>query len=172
MIFSYLPKCKASAPIKSLVFIFTVGLSQSILADNFQAFTADSFTELKSDFAGQEFLLGLWSVDCPPCLLELKMMGKILELNPGLPFVLVSTDAIDTRDDAIEFLFDFNLHEIKSWMFADSFVEKLRYSIDPSWYGELPRSYFFDESHNMESHSGIMTEKLLRDWFEDQVLFE
>lgn len=136
--------------------------STSVFADNFRHFTADSFSEIKSSFKGQEFLLGLWSVDCPPCLVELKMMGEVLELNPDLPFVLVSTDSIETRKDAQEFLTDFNLHKIKFWMFADSFVERLRYSIDPSWYGELPRSYFFNKNHEMESHSGIMTEDLLK----------
>ncbi len=152
-------------------FTALISLPQSALADNFRAFTADSFLEIKSEFEGQEFLLGLWSVDCPPCLVELKMMGELLALNPDLPFVLVSTDSIETRDDALEFLIDFNLHEFESWMFADGFVERLRYSIDPDWYGELPRSYFFDKNHDRQSHSGIMTEELLRGWFDFQIQF-
>ena len=98
------------------------------LADNIRSFTFDSFSQIKSEFEGKEFLLGLWSVDCPPCLVELDMMGKILDLNPELPFVLISTDPIETKEDAIEFLSDFNLHNRESWMFADSFVERLRYN--------------------------------------------
>ena len=50
-------------------------------------------------------------------------------------------------------------------MFADSFAERLRFSIDPNWYGELPRSYFFDESHEFKAHSGIVSEALLAEWF-------
>ena len=123
-------------------------------------------------FEGKEFLLGLWSVDCPPCLVELKMMGEVLALNPDLPFVLVSTDSIETREDALEFLIDYNLHEIQSWIFADSFIERLRYSIDPNWYGELPRSYFFDTNHKMHSHSGIMTKDLLESWFKHDIKFD
>ncbi len=99
------------------------------------------------------------------------MMGEVLALNPDLPFVLVSTDSIETREDALEFLTDYNLHEIQSWMFADSFVERLRYSIDPNWYGELPRSYFFDTNHKMHSHSGIMTKDLLESWFKHDIKF-
>ena len=116
-------------------------------------------------------MLGLWSVDCPPCLVELDMMSKILDLNPELPFVLISTDPIDTKEDAIEFLSDFNLENRESWMFADSFVERLRYSIDPNWYGELPRSYFFDGTHEMNSHSGIMSTELLENWFAQDITF-
>ena len=120
-----------------------------VLADNIRAFTLDSLLEIKSEFEDKEFLLGLWSVDCPPCLVELDMMGKILELNPDLPFVLISTDPIETREDAVEFLSDFNLEDRESWMFADGFVERLRYSIDPNWYGELPRSYFYDRERSL-----------------------
>ena len=106
-------KISASSEIKqlylSLTLILLITISTLSHADNFRSFTFDSFSEIKSTFQGQEFLLGLWSVDCPPCLVELSMMGNLLELNPDLPFVLISTDSIDTNEDAIEFLSDFNL---------------------------------------------------------------
>lgn len=135
------------------------------LADNFREFTAESFEEIKASFEGQEFLLGLWSVDCPPCMVEMEFMAKLVELNPDLAYVLVSTDPIDQRDYSAEFLEDVGLGGKESWMFADSFVERLRFSIDPNWYGELPRSYFFDNNHAMKSHSGIVSEELLQQWF-------
>ena len=138
-------------------------------ADSFRPFTAETFSTIKEEFEGTEFLLGLWSVDCPPCLVELQMMGDILEANPDLPFVLVSTDSIENRDTAYEFLEDFGLQDFPSYMFADSFTERLRFSIDPAWFGELPRSYFFDSQHAMQSHSGIMTHELLQEWFEREL---
>ena len=154
-----------------ITLIASIAMSSAAQGNNFRSFAFDSFSEIKSEFKGQEFLLGLWSVDCPPCLVELSMMGKLLELNPDLPFVLISTDSIDTSDDAIEFLSDFNLAQRESWMFADSFVERLRYTIDPEWYGELPRSYFFDKDHNKQFHSGIMTKELLQEWFVRDIIF-
>jgi hypothetical protein len=30
------------------------------------------------------------------------------------------------------------LQAIDNWMFSDSFLERLRYEIDPKWAGELP----------------------------------
>ena len=155
----------------NLIALISFAWPNLTIADNIRSFTFDSFSEIKSEFEGKEFLLGLWSVDCPPCLVELDMMGKILDLNPALPFVLISTDSIDTKEDAIEFLSDFNLENRESWMFADSFVERLRYSIDPNWYGELPRSYFFDRTHEMNSHSGIMSTELLENWFAQDITF-
>lgn len=138
-------------------------------ADSFKPFTADTFAAIKQEFAGREFLLGLWSVDCPPCLVELEMMGSILQANPDLPFVLISTDPLQDRESAYEFLEDFGLHDFPSYMFADAFTERLRFSIDPAWFGELPRSYFFDYQHSMQSHSGIMTRELLQDWFQQEL---
>ncbi len=144
-------------------------LSLPARADQLRPFTTESFAQIKSNYAGREFLVGLWSVDCPPCLVELEMMGQLLRNNPDLPFVLISTDSIANRELAVELLADFGLAEIESWMFADDFEERLRFSIDPDWYGELPRSYFFDSSHAMSSHSGIMNLSLLRDWFAREI---
>ena len=141
------------------------------MADNFKAFTIESFEEIKSSFEGQEFLLGLWSVDCPPCMVEMEFMAELVELNPNISYVLVSTDSIDQREYSAEFLEDVGLADKESWMFADSFVERLRFSIDPNWYGELPRSYFFDRDHAMKSHSGIVSEELLQEWFSKTLKF-
>lgn len=140
-------------------------------ADDFKAFTADSFAQIRQQFAGQEFLVGLWSIDCPPCLVELQYMGELIRLNPDLPYVLISTDPIAESDYAREFLEDFALTDVDAWMFADSFVERLRFTIDPSWYGELPRSYFFDAGHQMQAHSGIVNRELLDAWFQRELTF-
>ena len=47
--------------------------------------------------------------------------------------------------------------------FRDRFA-KLRYGIDPSWFGELPRSYFYDAAHNRLPHSGALNEDHIEAW--------
>ena len=79
--------------------------------------------------------------------------------------IVISTDSIKNREDAVDILDEYQLADETTWMFADSFVERLRFSIDPNWYGELPRSYFYDPDHNMTAHSGILTEEKLREMF-------
>lgn len=158
--------------LKAKLLVLLLCFSATAYADNFKPFTLESFEQIKSDYAGREFLLGLWSVDCPPCLVELDYMGKLLQLNPDIPYVLISTDPIEQREYAAEFLEDFQLTAMESWMFADSFVERLRYSIDSNWYGELPRSYFFDAKHNVKAHSGIVSRELLSEWFSEVLKFE
>lgn len=150
---------------------FSLCAAPFAMADNLKPFTVESFEEIKASFEGREFLLGLWSVDCPPCMVELEFMAELLTLNPDIPYVLISTDSFDQRDYSAEFLEDVGLGDKESWMFADSFIERLRFSIDPSWYGELPRSYFFDSNHAMKSHSGIVNEELLQKWFSRSLNF-
>jgi thiol-disulfide isomerase/thioredoxin len=162
-------RLRATAGPALLSLALALTFTAQVQADSFKPFTADTFAAIKQEFAGREFLLGLWSVDCPPCLVELEMMGSILQANPDLPFVLISTDPLQDRESAYEFLEDFGLQDFPSYMFADSFTERLRFSIDPAWFGELPRSYFFDTQHRMQSHSGIMTRELLQDWFQREL---
>ena len=127
-------------------------------------FTAQSFAQIKAERAGQPFVLALWSVDCPPCMVELDLLGRLRDQYPELPLVLVSTDDIAIQADAEDFLKDYGLDDMTSWMFADDYAEPLRFSIDPQWFGELPRSYHFDAEHQFQAHSGIMTEAQLRSW--------
>jgi len=129
---------------------------------NISAFGNSSFAELKTELSGQPFVVSLWSVDCLPCRVELEMLGELKKQNPSFPLVLISTDSIEQREEAIYILEEHALDAIDSWMFADAFVERLRFSIDPSWHGELPRSYFYAKDHSFTAHSGILTrEKLL-----------
>jgi len=129
-----------------------------------QPFMADTLAALKAERAGKPFVLALWSLDCPPCMAELQMLGKLKAENPDLPVVLVSTDNISQREDATDYLIEFGLNRMTSWMFADAFAERLRFTIDPQWYGELPRSYLFDADHQAHAHSGMMSEQMVREW--------
>lgn len=134
---------------------------ESLTGDNFEPLNVQTFEEIKSDYNGKPFLLSLWSIDCAPCRLELKILGELKRKDPSFPLVLISADSLEHRETAFYILEEYSLEKQVSWMFADNFSEPLRYSIDPNWYGELPRSYLFDSSHNAVAHSGVLTEKQL-----------
>jgi thiol-disulfide isomerase/thioredoxin len=139
----------------------TNGSLEAVKADNFEPLTVDTFAEIKAHYQGKPFLLSLWSIDCAPCRLELKMLGELKKKDPSFPLVLISADSLEQRETALYILEEYSLEKPVSWMFADNFSEPLRYSIDSNWYGELPRSYLFDSSHNAIAHSGVLTEKQL-----------
>jgi len=48
--------------------------------------------------------------------------------------------------------------------FAESDEERLRYSIDKNWYGELPRTYYYDTSHQVKTLSGSPDLIWLKTW--------
>ena len=43
--------------------------------------------------------------------------------------------------------------------FTDPNIERLRYTIDPDWFGALPRSYFYDERGNRKGVSGLLSKE-------------
>lgn len=137
----------------------------SVRADEIRPLNTAEFMALKARYAGQPFLVTLWSVDCPPCREELAMLGGLKRQQPDFPLILIATDSIEKRADAAYILEHYGLADIESWMFADAFVERLRHSIDPGWYGELPRSYFYDAAQNFTSHSGVLTRDMLEKRF-------
>jgi thiol-disulfide isomerase/thioredoxin len=130
-------------------------------ADSFEPLTVESFAKIKADYKGKPFLLSLWSIDCAPCRLELELLGKQKTKDASFPLVLISADSLKQRETAFYILEEYSLDGLTSWMFADNFSERLRYSIDPNWYGELPRSYLFDASHAAFAHSGVLTQQQL-----------
>lgn len=144
--------------------LFVNGAAFADEAHNIQPFDANSFAQIKADYTGQPFLVSLWSIDCPPCLVELDLLGKLVAEDPNFPLVLISTDSMDKLQEAQFLLEDYGLQDIQSWMFADAFVERLRFTIDPGWYGELPRSYFYTATQEFDAHSGTLNAQLLNEF--------
>jgi hypothetical protein len=86
---------------------------------------------------------------------------------PHLPLVLISTDDISDEAMAAMALKDFAMDGEESWIFADD-AQKLRFEIDPGWYGELPRAYFYDASHHREGVSGRLARERIEAWLGSQ----
>ena len=57
---------------------------------------------------------------------------------------------------------------VENWAFADEFAERVRFSVDRSWRGELPRTYFYDAAHNADVHSGRIDMRRADAWFAQQ----
>ncbi len=129
-------------------------------------FMPGSLSEILSARQGRPFLLILWSVDCPPCRKELDLLAKTHRAYPKLDLVLIATDDIASAKEAEAILKEHGLGDVESWMFADSNAQRLRYEIDPRWYGELPRGYFYDAAHNRLGLSGALRPEHLQAWLE------
>ena len=77
---------------------------------------------------------------------------------------------IQNIDEIQQLIEEHQLEAMDNWIFSDSMPERLRYVIDPSWYGELPRAYFYDASHQRRAHSGLLKQEMLQSWLTSQSL--
>ncbi len=131
----------------------------------FRPLQAGSFGTLVDARRNQPFLLILWSITCGPCRDEFALLREMRLRHPGLPLVLVSTDDHGDAVVAGKALEEFGMAGEESWIFADD-AQKLRYEIDPGWYGELPRAYFYDPRHRREGVSGRLARARIERWLE------
>lgn len=49
----------------------------------------------------------------------------------------------------------------QTWAFGAEAPEKLRYSIDRKWRGEMPRSYWYDGRGGVQAYSGVITDEVV-----------
>lgn len=148
----------------ALLLILALALGSARAADALQPFGPGSAATLAAAHRGQAWALVLWSVDCGPCLKEFQAMADLRRAGIGLPLVLVATDGLARQAEVSAVLARFGLADLENWVFADEDAQRLRYEIDPTWYGEMPRSYFHGPDGSRRGHSGGLTADELRAW--------
>jgi thiol-disulfide isomerase/thioredoxin len=131
-------------------------------------FTSGSLKRIVAAHSGKPFILGLWSLTCTHCREELAMLGQLVQKYPHASVVLISTDTPGDAGDVASTLNDYSLGSVESWVFADSYTERLRFEIDNKWHGELPRTYLYDSNAVRSAHSGKLDLSLLESWLQKQ----
>lgn len=143
--------------------LIAAALAQPAHADP-QAFKTASLADIQAAHAGKPFILLLWSLECPSCLQELDGLAAALKKYPDIDLVMVSTDEDSYGKDTDAMLAKHGLQAVPSWIFADANQQALRHAIDPAWFGELPRTYFYDAKHQRQAHSGVLTLEQIEAW--------
>lgn len=88
---------------------------------------------------------------------KMPLLSELKKAWPDIHVITLSTDDIADGNQIREILTEFNLDTAENWIFADSNAQKLRYTIDPKWFGELPRTYFIDKTRQRKGISGGLT---------------
>lgn len=140
----------------------------ALAAQELKPFVRGSRQAITAARTDKPFILAFWSLSCTYCATELVMYGKLLEKYPALDLVLVSTDAPSDSAEIAATLDKFALGRAENWVFADSHTERLRFEIDREWYGELPRSYFFDAQGEVKAASGELEQAEVERWIARQ----
>lgn len=133
---------------------------------DFRAFDLGSFEKIVEAKRKQNHLVVLWSLDCPPCIKELQKISDLHRQFPEYQLTLINTDTLENQGKAKEILQLYNLLDLENWGFTQTDAEKLRYDIDPRWFGDLPRSYFFPIQGKIKRLRGALSSTELLELFE------
>ena len=161
--------------VKTLVVLILLwSTSQAATAKEAQPLLRGSFQKIISAHAGKPFIVALWSLSCTHCGANMKMFESLLKLNPTFSLVLISTDTSDQDVAIAQRLRQYQLDKsarqqypnVESWVFSDTFTERLNFEVDAQWYGELPRTYFFNASGKSTAISGVLRADVVENWLQ------
>lgn len=133
-------------------------------AESVRPFTQGSLARVLEARQGKPFILMLWSLECQYCPAELKMLSELKRSNPKMDVVLIATDTVSDVLQLKARAQSYGVGEIEQWVFAEDMPERLRMEIDGRWYGEVPRTYFYDRKHQREVKTGLVNKKFFEDW--------
>ena len=130
-----------------------------------QPLNQSSFEHIKQMHKGKQWLMILWSVDCPACFKELALIQKLRKQKSDLALVIINADDSDElATERLQVTVDFEMNDLTNYYFNDGQGDRSRFMIDSSWYGELPRSYFIDAQGKFHGKSGLLKEDLIKKW--------
>ncbi|MDQ7091721.1 MAG: hypothetical protein Q9M50_13985 [Methylococcales bacterium] len=126
---------------------------------HFKKFQQGSYQQLLNHYKNKPFVLIIWSITCSPCLKEMAFISTLHQQQPKLNLILLTVDDLSANAEINHILTKYNLIDLENWGFFEGHAAKLRFEIDPNWYGELPRTYFFDKHHQRTAISGLISEE-------------
>ena len=127
-------------------------------------FVSGSLAQIVAAHAQRPFILSFWSLTCAHCQEELALLAKLQRQYPALELVLVSTDTPEDNAAISATLSRMKLARVESWVFADSFADRLRFEVDRKWHGELPRTYFYQNGQVTQAVSGKLDAASTEQW--------
>jgi len=141
-----------------LLFLLLASLNTTAQAEP-SAFTSGSYQQILTSNANQPFMLVIWSVNCSSCLKDMELLSSIHKSKPELKMIMLAADELSAAEQIQQILEKNQLSEIENWVYAAENTQKLQFEIDPKWYGELPRTYFFDKAHQRTGVSGVLSKE-------------
>lgn len=138
--------------------IILIAMTASVFAQDgyIKTFNPGSYQQILRENATHPFILAIWSLDCPSCIKDMRILNEVKQKHPQLKIIMLSTDEPSATSEVKTMLTRQSLNDLDNWIFGNDDAQKLRFEIDSSWFGELPRTYFFDRTHNKIGKSGAL----------------
>lgn len=102
----------------------------------------------------QPTVVALWSVDCSHCKKNLQLLSSLTKGNPRLKVITVAAEPASTEHGP---LIERYALSGPRYAYGSDSPEAIAYAIDPSWAGELPRTFLFNGSGGQEKRSGVLS---------------
>lgn len=143
---------------------FVMAASPPASAFDFQPYARGSFAELRKAHAGRPLLVHFWSVTCAPCLAELSDWARLAAEKKAIDIVFVNVDGNHDRAKAGARLEKAGLAGAVQYGFADDFLDRLFFEVDPMWRGELPFTAMIDASGKIITVAGLLDDSTIAGW--------
>lgn len=134
--------------------------------ENLLPFQQGSFETLQSKHANKNLVLSFWSINCVACGKDMPLWRKLVDQYKNrVSVILVATDSYEDSESIFAMLNMYNLEDVENWVFADAFVERLRFEVSPRWRGELPLTFLKRKDGKSLLVPGVIEEADLLKWF-------
>ncbi len=140
-------------------FLISIQYAQAATANppELKLFVPASYQQMINSHPDRPLMLTIWSRTCTICMQKMPLLSALKKEWPDIHVITLSTDDAAESEQIVEILAQHGLNTADNWIFADSNAQKLRYEIDPKWFGELPRTYFIDKTRQRRGISGGLT---------------
>ena len=119
--------------------VFIVAFALTPALTPLQLFGRGTWHQIREAHAGRPLTVHFGGLTCAPCLTELPLWGRLFAERPGADMVFVAADSRMQEPALVSsMLAKAGLSAAENWMFADRFVDRLQFEVDPDWQGELP----------------------------------
>jgi thiol-disulfide isomerase/thioredoxin len=155
------------ASLAALAMIATVGGAAT--EGELHPFKRGSWKEIRRTHADQPIVVHFWGLTCGPCRVEMPKWGRLLQERPDLKLIAIDADFIPNAASLVaEMLEKTGLAGAENWMFADDFVERLRFEINPRWRGEIPMTLMIARDGKTTTIEGMADPAQVRAWRDTQ----
>ena len=155
------------AAILLLAFVPSVPASEET---QLKPFERGSWQQVLRSHRGHPTVVQFWGVTCGPCKVELPLLGEFMKRRPGIDVVTVSADLVPDLPGATRSMLQKSgLASAENWIFSDGFAERLRFEIDPTWQGEIPRTVLISREGALTTIEGSAEIAELEKWSDAQL---
>lgn len=127
------------------------------VADAPTPFEPDDLANIVAARQGRPLAVVLRSVGCAPCVRELPLWREAMDRNPGFDVVPIAVDAPEDWARVHRALARAGITRGERRAFGAGPAIRLRFEIDRTWRGELPRAMFYNADGTRAVHAGALS---------------